>query len=144
MPPRLLAACLALLAACSSSGRRTPFDPGQRVHFVVRAQPPGAEPFTVAPVCTAGTYAVRARPVTIPPGGEAVEVAFLDVASAHYRVSMYDAGTGAVGRGDAAVGHEAWVVLEVDPASRRGRLGVFLEPPHEEIGGFRPLPVASR
>lgn len=133
-----------LLAACATPPSRIPYDPGRRVHFVVHLRPAAAAPTTVTPVCTVGTYTLRAPATTIPPGGAAVEVGFLDVATGEYRVSMYDPGSGAHGSATAEVAHESWAVLEFDPATGRGRVGVFPRPPHEEVGAIVALPKDPR
>jgi hypothetical protein len=141
---RLLALLLVLVAACATPRSRIPYDPGRRVHFVVHVRPAAPAPTVVAPVCTVGTYTLRAPATTIPPGGAAVEIGFLDVATGEYRVSMYDPGSGAHASASARVAHEMWAVLQFDPATGRGRIGLFTEPPHEEIGAIAALPKDPR
>lgn len=130
---------LLLLASCKTADRSEPFDPGILVHFIVHASPAPKEPLAVAPVCGVDAETVRSVRREIAPGGpRAVEVAVLRVKEGERDVAIFDPLTGARAEKRLALHHDHWIVLEIDPASRSSRLGVFESPPRQEIGAWVP------
>ncbi|MGH7162849.1 MAG: hypothetical protein ACREID_05140 [Planctomycetota bacterium] len=135
MPAR--AAALVVLLCLSSCARGRPYDPGHRIHVILAARRPPAAPIDTRPVCAVGHFVERAPPRALT--AEGVEVAVFHVPTGRHRFSIWEPSTRAHGRRELDVRHELWVVLEVDPETRASRLGLFEEPPHAEIGRWRPL-----
>jgi hypothetical protein len=140
MPQLRPALLLLVLAACGLSRFDTPFDMGQRVHFIMSVEHRPASPLEVEPICTVGSFTARSRPDTFARGRpRSLEVAVLEVPAGEYRLSIWEPNTRTQGRADADVDHELWVVLRIDPESRKSNLSVFEEDPFDDIGPWRPL-----
>jgi hypothetical protein len=128
-------ALLPLLLLACSSGPSSPFDTGYDVHFILHAHPPPGSVFRVHPVCTVGADVSKSTQVAVGPGEPAArEVAVLRAARGPKRIAMWEPRTRSGGRATADVARDLWVVLDL-----KGRCRIYEKPPHDEIGGWKPL-----
>ncbi len=132
-----LAPGLLLLACACGHGPYGPFDAGHDVHVIVLAKPAPKKGITVSPVTTLGPDVVTSPPRLLKENeAPAVEVAILRAPAGRHRLSIWEPRLKIGARADLKVEHETWVVMEMRPKDREGRLRVYDRPPVEEIGSY--------
>jgi len=131
------AAGLLLLACGCGSGPYGPFDAGHDVHVILLAEPAPVNGITVAPVTTLGPEAVTSPPRLLKrKEAPAVEVAVLRAPTGRHRLAIWEPRRKIGARTELDVKHETWVVMEMRPKEREGRLRVYDRPPVKEIGAY--------
>jgi len=132
-----LPAVLLLLACGCGHGPYGPFDAGHDVHVIVLAKPPPKKGITVSPVTTLGPEAVTSPPRLLKENeAPAVEVAILRAPAGRHRLSIWEPGLKVGARAELKIEHETWVVMEMRPKDREGRLRIYDRPPVEDIGPY--------
>ncbi len=132
-----LSAVLLLLACGCGHGPYGPFDAGHDVHVIVLAKPAPKKGITVSPVVTLGSEAATSLPRLLKEKeAPAVEVAILRVPAGRHRFSIWEPRLKVGVRTDLKIEHETWVVMEMRPRDREGRLRVYDRPPVEDIGPY--------
>lgn len=134
---------LALLAGSLLAGCRGPadsFDPGQQVHVIVKLTERPKVALGLRPVVTIGDQVAKSerRPIG-PKGPLAFETAILRVPRGDHRLSIWEPTTRTDARDGIRVEGDLWIVMEISPGARRGRLRYFDSPPPAEIGRWIPL-----
>lgn len=132
---RRAAGLLLLLCGCGH-GPYGPFDAGHDVHVIVVAKSVPKKGLTVAPVCTLGPDVVRSTPRLLPQGMPGAEVAVFRAPKGRHRLAVWEPRHRAAARADLDVEAETWVVMEMRPKEREGRLHVYDHPPVDEIGPY--------
>jgi len=129
---------LLLLGGCKSP--RAPFDPGFTVSVIVLAKPVPTKGIRIEPVCALGPTV--ARPPQMPLGGEgpsAVEVATFTVPKGRHLLSFWEPRLKKEARAEIDVKAERWVVVTMEPRTKRAQLKVYDQPPDAQIGAWQPL-----
>ncbi|MFI5403471.1 MAG: hypothetical protein ACHQ1G_11080 [Planctomycetota bacterium] len=133
---RLAVGLLLLLCGCGH-GPYGPFDAGHDVHVILLADPAPSNGLWVAPVITIGPEAVTSPPRLLKAGeAPAVEVAVLRAPTGRHSFSIWVPRPGVGARADLDVKQETWVVMEMRPKDREGRLRVYDKPPAKKIGPY--------
>lgn len=133
---RLGVGLLLLVCACGK-GPYGSFDAGHDVHVIVIPKPTPVKGIRVRPIVTIGPEVVRSPPRLIQgEAAPAAEVAILNVPTGRHRFSIWEPGQAVGARMDLKVEHETWVVLEMRPKERYGRLKVYDKPPVDKIGRY--------
>lgn len=124
------------MSACGH-GPYGPFDAGHDIHVILLAKPAPVKGIEVAPVVTVGPEVVTSplRPMK-EKDAPAVEVAVIRAPTGKHRLSIWEPRFKVGARAELDVKHEIWVVMEMRPKDREGRLHVYDQPPVEEIGFY--------
>jgi hypothetical protein len=130
---------LALLAGCGK-GPAAAFDAGQHVHVIVKLTERPKVAIGLRPVVTIGERVAKSerRPLG-PKGPLALETAVVRVPRGDHRLSIWEPTTRTGARDNFRVEGDLWIVMEIAPGARQGRLRYFDRPPHAEIGKWIPL-----
>jgi hypothetical protein len=130
---------LALLAGCGK-GPAAAFDAGQHVHVIVRLTERPKVALRLRPVVTIGERVDKSGPRSIGPKGPlAFETAIFRVPGGDHRLSVWEPTTRTGARDEIGVEGDLWIVMDISPGARQGRLRYFDRPPHAEIGKWIPL-----
>jgi len=114
-----------------------PFDMGHDVHVILLPKPAPKNGITVRPVVTLGPEVITSSPRLLKEKtAPAAEVAIFRAPEGRHRFSIWLPGRRVGARADLDVEHETWVVMEIRPKEREGRLRVYDHPPVEEIGRY--------
>lgn len=128
---------LLLLASACGKGPYGAFDAGHDVHVILYPEPAPQKGIQVAPVVTLGAEEVTSPPRLLKAkDAPAVEVAVIRAPTGRHRLAIWEPRTKVGGRADLKVEHEIWVVMEMRPKDRDGRIRVYDRPPVEEIGAY--------
>ncbi len=131
------AAGILLFACACGHGPYGPFDAGHDVHVILVAKPAPKKGISVSPVVTLGPDAVTSPPRLLKEKeAPAVEVAILRAPTGRHRLSIWVPSLKVGARAELKVEHETWVVMEMRPKDRDGRLDVYDRPPVKEIGPY--------
>ena len=135
--PMRRAAGLLLLACGCGSGPYGPFDTGHDVHVILLPEPAPSKGIMVAPVTTLGPEVVTSPPRLLQKKeAPAVEVAVFRAPTGRHRLAIWEPNRKVGARTELDVKQETWVVMEMRPKEREGRLRVYDKPPAEEIGAY--------
>jgi len=136
---RLWAGLLLLACGCGSGPYR-PFDMGHDVHVILLPKPTPKKGIRVRPVVTVGAEVVRSPPRLLKEKqAPAVEVAIVHVPTGRHHLSIWEPSQMVGARMDLDVKHEVWVVMEMRPKEREGRLRTYDKPPSGKIGPYAQL-----
>ena len=128
---------LLLLACGCGHGPYGPFDAGHNVHVILFPSPAPKGGIEVAPVVALGAEVVTSPPRLLKEAlAPAVEVAVVRVPTGRHRLSIWEPRLKVGARTDLDVEHEVWVVMEMRPRDREGRLRTFDKPPVKDIGPY--------
>ncbi len=129
---------LLLVCACGcGSGPYGPFDAGHDVHVILLPKPAPTKGVTVSPITTLGPEAVTSPPRLLKQKeAPAVEVAVIRAPTGRHRLAIWEPRLRVGARMELDVKHETWVVMEMRPKDREGRLRVYDRPPVKETGPY--------
>jgi hypothetical protein len=128
---------LLLVASACGSGPYGPFDAGHDVHVILLPEPAPQKGVQVAPVVTLGPECVTSPPRLLKAKeAPAVEVAVIRAPTGRHRLAIWEPRRKVGARADLDVDRELWVVMEMRPKERDGKIHVYETPPVEEIGSY--------
>lgn len=133
---RLAAGLLLLVCGCKG-GPDAPFDTGYDVHVILVPKPAPKKGIMVGPVLALGPEVITSPPRLLKEKeAPAVEVAVFRSPTGRHRFSVWEPRLMVGAQADLDVRTEVWIVVEMKPNERQGRLRMYDRPPVKEIGSY--------